>query len=113
MKITKRKCKGVLADMVADMDEDSLAKTREQMVGMSYRNTDIVACGHATCPSRESCLRWVIGRRMDDYQSFGSFQPRGGKCKFYRWTQERADDAVLSNLANTGKNFKDNGNKEN
>ena len=57
----------------------------------AYHNTDIAACGHATCPSRESCLRWVLGRRMDDYQSFGSFQPRGGKCKFYRWTQERVE----------------------
>lgn len=31
MKVTKRKAKGVLADMIADMDEDSLAKTREKM----------------------------------------------------------------------------------
>lgn len=32
MKITKRKAKGVLADMIANMDEDSLAKTREKMM---------------------------------------------------------------------------------
>ncbi len=31
MKVTKRKAKGVLADMIADMDEDSLARTREKM----------------------------------------------------------------------------------
>ena len=29
-------------------------------------NTDIAACGHATCPSREHCLRWVIGQRLDE-----------------------------------------------
>lgn len=29
--ITKRKAKGVLAGMIADMNEDSLAKTREEM----------------------------------------------------------------------------------
>lgn len=107
MKITKRKAKGVLADMIANMNEDSLARTREKMVGMSYRNTDLAACGHATCPSRESCLRWVLGRRMDDYQSFGSFQPMGGKCKYYIWTQERADDAVLSSLESTEKKWEE------
>ena len=31
MKITKRKAKGVLADMLANMDEDSLSRTREKM----------------------------------------------------------------------------------
>lgn len=34
MKITKRKAKGVLADMIANMDEDSLARTREKMINM-------------------------------------------------------------------------------
>lgn len=30
MKITKRKAKGVLADMIADMDEASLAKNKRE-----------------------------------------------------------------------------------
>ena len=34
MKVTKRKAKGVLADMIANMDEESLAKTREKMKGI-------------------------------------------------------------------------------
>lgn len=59
---------------------------------MSYNNHDIAACGHATCPSRESCLRWVIGQRMDEYQCFGEFNPKNGKCKFYWETKERIDN---------------------
>ena len=59
---------------------------------MSYHNTDIAACGHATCPSRESCLRWVIGQRIEEYTRFGSFVPKDGKCKFYKWTKERVDN---------------------
>lgn len=35
MKITKRKAKGVLADMISNMDEDSLARTREKMERIS------------------------------------------------------------------------------
>lgn len=35
MKVTKRKAKGVLADMIANMDEESLAKTREKMKGIT------------------------------------------------------------------------------
>ena len=54
---------------------------------MSYHNTDIAACGHATCPSRETCLRWVIGQNMDDYQCFGLFVPKEGKCEFYMKTK--------------------------
>lgn len=59
---------------------------------MSYNNHDIAACGHGTCPSRRSCLRWVIGQRMEDYQAFGEFKPDKGKtcCKYYTWTRERA-----------------------
>lgn len=44
MKITKRKVKGVLADMIANMDEDSLAKTREKMEGITedYCSQEVV-----------------------------------------------------------------------
>lgn len=56
---------------------------------MSYNNADIAACGHATCPNRETCLRWVIGQRMDDYQCFGLFVPKDGKCDFYWETNEK------------------------
>ena len=35
MKVTKRKAKGVLADMIANMDENSLARTREKMEKIS------------------------------------------------------------------------------
>lgn len=72
---------------------------------MSYYNRDMAACGHATCPSRESCLRWVIGQRMDEYQTFGLFIPKDGKCKFYVWTDERVDEEMLSNSANIGKRY--------
>ena len=58
----------------------------------AYHNTDIAACGHATCPSRESCLRWVIGQRMDEYQCFGEFKPKNGVCAYHIWTQERVKD---------------------
>ena len=60
-------------------------------------NTDMAACGHATCPSRESCLRWVIGQRMEHYQSFGEFRPKDGKCEFYKWTRERANEQEKNN----------------
>lgn len=58
---------------------------------MSYHNTDIAACGHATCPSREHCFRWVIGQRMDEYQSFGLFIPKDGKCAYYWETNEKVN----------------------
>lgn len=58
---------------------------------MSYQNTDIAACGHTTCPSRESCLRWVIGQRMDEYQCFGLFIPDGVKCGYYWETNEKIE----------------------
>ena len=58
---------------------------------MEIANADIAACGHATCPSREHCLRWVIGQRLEEYTRFGSFTPKDGKCKYYIWTQERSN----------------------
>ena len=50
---------------------------------MSYHNTDIAACGHATCPSRRTCLSWQLGQRMEDYHWFGEFKSTNGGCKFY------------------------------
>lgn len=59
---------------------------------MSYRNRDIAACGHATCPSRENCLRWIIGQRMEDYHRFGEFKPKNGACAYHIWTNEKLDN---------------------
>lgn len=65
---------------------------------MTRNNNDIAACGHATCPSRESCLRWVIGQRMDEYQCFGLFIPDGEKCGYYWKTREKLDESAFSQL---------------
>jgi len=56
---------------------------------MSYRNNDISACGHATCPSRKNCLRWIIGQRMENYHCFGEFKPINGVCAYHIWTNEK------------------------
>ena len=59
---------------------------------MTRYNNDIAACGHATCPSRRTCLRWIIGQRMENYHYFGEFKPKDGVCAYHIWTSERADD---------------------
>ena len=59
---------------------------------MSYHNRDIAACGHSTCPSRRTCLRWQLGQRMEDYHWFGEFKPKNGVCAYHIWTNERAGD---------------------
>ena len=64
----------------------------KELKELMKHNHDIAACGHGTCPSRESCLRWVIGQRLDEYTWFGEFKPKDGKCKFYKWTNERVNN---------------------
>lgn len=59
---------------------------------MNYRNNDIAACGHATCPSRRTCLRWQLGQTMEDYHWFGEFKPKDGVCAYHIWTNEKLDD---------------------
>ena len=59
---------------------------------MTQHNNDIAACGHATCPSRRTCLRWIIGQRIEGYHWFGEFKPKDGVCAYHIWTSERADD---------------------
>ncbi len=59
---------------------------------MSYRNNDIAACGHATCPSRRTCLRWQLGQRMEGYHRFGEFKPKNGACAYHIWTNEKLND---------------------
>ena len=52
---------------------------------MTRHNNDIAACGHATCPSRRTCLRWQLGQRMEGYHWFGEFKPKDGQCKYYMY----------------------------
>lgn len=59
---------------------------------MSYRNRDIAACGHATCPSRENCLRWQLGQRMSDYQWWANFKPTNGGCKYFMYHNPNDND---------------------
>lgn len=59
---------------------------------MSYRNRDIAACGHATCPSRRACLRWQLGQRMEGYHWFGEFKPKDGQCKYYMYHKPNDND---------------------
>ena len=57
MKITKRKAKGVLADMIADMDEASLAKTKEKMERIAE---DYVSYEEAVEAALKYCLTYQI-----------------------------------------------------
>ena len=59
---------------------------------MNNRNNYIAACGHATCPSRHTCLRWIIGQRMEDYHCFGEFKPKDGQCKYFMYHNPNEDD---------------------
>jgi len=58
---------------------------------MTRHNNDIAACGHATCPSRRTCLRWQLGQRMESCH-FGEFKPKNGVCAYHIWTNEKLND---------------------
>lgn len=58
---------------------------------MSYHNTDIAACGHATCPNRRTCLRWQLGQTMDDYHWYISIYD-SAHCEYYIHNQPNNDD---------------------
>ena len=64
---------------------------------MSYHNNDIAACGHATCPSRHTCLRWQLGQRMEYYHLFGEFNPKDGQCKYFMYHSPNNDNERETN----------------
>ena len=60
---------------------------------MTRHNNDISACDHATCPSRHTCLRWIIGQQqIKNYQWFGRFEHKDGQCEYFMRNKPNNDN---------------------